>query len=125
MRKSVVALNLGLNWNEQRERTKNRYFVLRLRARRRDVVLNRRIVVGRLSRVMALLEPGSRMAVDPLLGMPRRDICERLRGRQHAARDRAVRADVRLANRRRLCHHREKETWRQQSQHHGYFPSQR
>lgn len=125
MRKSVVALNLGLYWNEQRERTKDRNLVLSLGARRRDVVLNRRVVVRRLRRVVALLQPAPRVAIDALLGVSCGDARERLRRRNRTVRDRAVRPDARLANRRRLRRYGEKQTGRQHGQHHEGFPFQR
>jgi len=120
-----VALNLGLYWNEQRERTKDGSFVLSLRARGSDVVLNRRVVVGRLRRMVALLEPASRVTIDPLLGMPCGDVRERLRGRHHSVHDRAMRPDARLANGRRIRRYREKQTWRQHGQRQENFPFQR
>ena len=120
-----MALNLGLYWNEQRERTKDRSLVLSLRARGRDVVLNRRVVVRRLRRVVALLQPAPRVAIDPLLGVPSGDVRERLRRRNRAARDHAVRPDARLTNRRRIRRYREKQTWRQHGQHQEGFPFQR
>ena len=125
MRKSVVTLNLGLYWYEQRERAKGRRLVRGLGARGNDVGLNRRVVVGRLRRVMAFLQPAPRVTVHPLLGMPRRDIRESLLGCRDPVRDCAVRPDVRLANGRGIRRYREKQTRRQHSQHEEDFPFQR
>lgn len=125
MRKSVVTLNLGLYGNEQCERTKNGSFVLGLRARGRDVVLNRRVVVWRFRRVVALLQPAPRVAIHPLFGMSGGDMRESLCRRNHAAHDRAMRSNARLPNGRRIRRYREKQTWRQHGQRHEYFPFQR
>ena len=125
MGERVVASELSLNRNEERDRAQLRSVLRRFGARRRRIGLNRRLVVASLRRVPASFEPGSGMSEDGMCCLVGGQVFERLARRHRPSSGRAMLTDVSFPNRRGVGRDRAEQAGRQNSQRDEHPPGQR